>query len=132
MDGESMTIDQMVLLLVTIALVALIFFASGALVSRDWSCSGTYALRLVFVSLIAVVLIPIFRDTAGNLNLGELGLLFAFVLLIVVVRFILVDELTVTDDWLAAIVISLLGVVLIYAVDQVAHSLFDISVISLF
>lgn len=127
-----MTIDQMVLLLVTIALVALIFFASGALVSRDWSCSGTYALRLVFVSLIAVVLIPIFRDAAGNLNIGELGLLFAFVLLIVVVRFVLVDELTVTDDWLAAIVISLLGVMLIYAMDEVAHSLFDVRVISLF
>jgi len=132
LDGESMTIDQMILLLVTIALVALIFFASGALVSQDWSCSGTYALRLVFVSLIAVVLIPIFRDAAGNLNLGELGLLFAFVLLILVVRFILVDELTVTDDWLAAIVISLLGVVLIYAVDEVAHSLFHIRVITLF
>jgi len=127
-----MAIDQIVLLLVMIALVALIFFASGALVSRDWSCSGTYALRLVLVSLIAVVLIPIFRDAAGNLNIGELGLLFAFVLLIVVVRFILVDELTVTDDWLAAIVISLLGVVLIYAVDEVAHSLFDIRVLSLF
>jgi len=84
------------------------------------------------VSLIAVVLIPIFRDAAENLNIGELGLLFAFVLLIVVVRFILVDELTVSDDWLAAIVISLLGVVLIYAVDEVAHSLFNIRIISLF
>jgi hypothetical protein len=127
-----MTIDQLVLLLVVIALVALIFFASGALVSRDWSCSGTYALRLVFVSMIAVVLIPIFRNIAGDLDLSELGLLFAFVLLIVVVRFILVDELTVSDDWLAAIVISLLGVVLIYAVDEVAHTLFDIRIISLF
>jgi hypothetical protein len=127
-----MTIDQIALLLVTIALVALILYASGALVSRDWSCSSTYALRLVFVSLIAVVLIPIFRSAAGDLNLGELGLLFAFVLLIFVVRFILVEELTVTDDWLAAIVISLLGVVLIYVVDEVAHSLFDVRVLSLF
>jgi peptidoglycan/LPS O-acetylase OafA/YrhL len=127
-----MSIDEMLLLLVTIVLVALILFASGALVSRDWSFSGTYALRLVFVSLIAVVLIPIFRNAAANLNLDELGLLFAFVLLIVVVRFILVDELTVSDEWLAAIVISLLGVVLIYAVDEVAHDLFDIRVLSLF
>lgn len=123
--------DQMLLLLVTVVLVAIIFYASGALVSRDWSCSGTYALRLAFVSLIAVVLIPIFRDAAGNLDIGELGLLFAFVLLIVVVRFVLVDELTVSDDWLAAIIISLLGVVLIYAVDEVSHSLFDIRILSL-
>lgn len=127
-----MTLDQIALLILTIALVALILYASGALVSRDWSCSGSYALRLVFVSLIAVVLIPIFRNAAGNLNLDELGLLFAFVLLIVVVRFVLVDELTVTDDWLAAIIVSLLAVVLIYAVDEAAHSLFHISIISLF
>lgn len=119
------------LLLVTIVLVAIIFYASGALVSRDWSCSATYTLRLAFVSLVAVVLIPIFRDAAGNLDIGELGLLFAFVLLIVVVRFVLVDELTVSDDWMAAIVISLLGVVLIYAVDGISRSLFDIRVLSL-
>ncbi len=127
-----MALDQIILFVVTVALVALIFFVSGALVSRDWACSGTYAVRLVFVSLIAVVLIPIFRNAAESLDLNELGLLFAFVLLIVVVRFILVDELTVTDDWLAAIVISLLGVVLIYAVDGVADNLFHVRVISLF
>jgi hypothetical protein len=76
--------------------------------------------------------IPIFRDAAGNMDIGELGLLFAFVLLIVVVKFILVDELTFSDDWLAAIFISLLGVVLIYAVDQIAHSLFHIRILTLF
>ena len=127
-----MTIEQIVLLLITIALVALIFYASGALVSRDWTCSLVYALKLVLVAVIAVVVIPIFREAAGNVDIGELGLLFAFVLLIVVVRFILVDELTVSDDWLAAIFISLLGVVFIYAVDQIAHSLFDVRVLGRF
>jgi peptidoglycan/LPS O-acetylase OafA/YrhL len=127
-----MTIEQIVLLIVTIALVALIFFVSGAFVSRDWYCSFTYALRLIFVSLIAVLLIPIFRNTAGNLDIGELGLLFAFVLLIVVVRFILVGELSVADDWLAAIFISLLGVVLIYVVDAIARGLFHVRVLTLF
>lgn len=127
-----MTIDQIILLLVTVALVALIFYASGALVSRDWDCSGSYALRLALVSLVAVVLIPIFRSVARDLHLGDLGLLFAFVLLITIVRFILVDELTISDDWLAAIVISLLGVVLIYIVDGIAHSVFGVRILTLF
>lgn|SRR5512136_2310772 len=126
-----MTLEQLALLLLTIILVALIFYASGALVSRDWGCSGAYALRLGVVSVIAVIVIPIFRNAAGDLHLGELGLLLAFVFLIVLVRFVLVDELTVSDDWLAAIVISLLGVIMIYAVDEVARSVFDIRVFAL-
>lgn len=126
-----MTLEQLALLLLTIILVALIFYASGALVSRDWGCSGAYALRLSVVSVIAVIVIPIFRNAAGDLHLGELGLLLAFVFLIVLVRFVLVDELTVSDDWLAAIVISLLGVIMIYAVDEIARSVFDIRVFAL-
>jgi len=126
-----MTLEQLALLLLTIILVALIFYASGALVGRDWGCSGAYALRLGVVSVIAVIVIPIFRNAAGDLHLGELGLLLAFVFLIVLVRFVLVDELTVSDDWLAAIVISLLGVIMIYAVDEVARSVFDIRVFAL-
>lgn len=127
-----MSLEQLALLLLTIVLVALIFYASGALVSRDWGCSGAYALRLGVVSLIAVIVIPIFRNAAGDLHLGELGLLLAFVFLIVLVRFVLIDELTVSDDWLAAIVISLLGVIMIYVVDEVARNVFDIGVLTLF
>jgi len=41
-----------------------------------------------------------------------------------------IDELSVSDDWLAAIVVSLIGVVLIYIVDEVAQRLGDISLLS--
>jgi hypothetical protein len=68
----------------------------------------------------------------GKFDLGDLGLLFAFVLLIIAVRFIMVDELTVNDEWLASIVISLIGVVLIYIVDQLGRRLADIQMLSLF
>lgn len=127
-----MTIDQILLLLMTVLLVALIFYASGALVSRDWDCTGSYAVRLALVSLVAVILIPLFRGVAEDMNLGDLGVLFAFVLLVAIVRFILVDELTVPDDWLASLVISLLGVVLIYIVDGVAHSVFGVRILTVF
>jgi predicted ABC-type exoprotein transport system permease subunit len=101
-------------------------------VSGDWGAQGSYVLRILVVSLIAVVIIPVFRDAMGKFDLGDLGILFAFVLLIIAVRFIMVDELTVNDEWLASIVISLIGVVLIYMVDQLGRRLADIQMLSLF
>jgi hypothetical protein len=121
-----MDIASLALLILVIVLTALIFYASCAIVSQDWSVSGPLALRILVVSLVAVFIIPAFRDVAGQLGAGDLGLLFAFVLLVVVVRYVLVEELSVSDDWLAAIVISLIAVVLIYVVDHASRSLFDV------
>lgn len=127
-----MSLEELSLLLIAILLAAVIFYISGAIVGQDWSASGTYIVRVLLVSVIAVVVIPVFRDAANQFDLGELGLLFAFVLLIIVIRFVLVDELTVNDDWLASIVIALIGVVLIYIVAELASRLSDIDLLSIF
>jgi len=127
-----MDLGQLILLIIAIALVSVIFYISGAIVSGDWVVQAPYVLRIVIVSIFAVVAIPVFRNAMGEFDLGDLGLLFAFVLLILAVRFILVIELTVSDEWLASIVISLIGVVLIYIVDEVAMHLADIQMLSLF
>ena len=126
-----MDLAEIVLILVTIALVSLIFYIAGGIVGRDWSVSGSYVLRILVVAVIAVFVIPVFRDAAGRYDLNDLGLLVAFVLLVIAVRFIMVDELTVSDDWLAAIVISLLGVILIYIVEAAADALFSIRLLAL-
>ncbi len=127
-----MSLEELALLLIAILLAAVIFYISGAIVGQDWSASGTYLLRILLVSVIAVVVIPVFENAANRFNLGELGLLFAFVLLIIVIRFVLVDELTVNDDWLASIVIALIGVVLIYIVAEIASRLSDTSLLPIF
>jgi hypothetical protein len=127
-----MDLGQLMLLIIAIALVAIIFYISGAIVSGDWVVQAPYVMRIVIVSIFAVVAIPVFRNAMGEFDLGDLGLLFAFVLLILAVRFIMVIELTVSDEWLASIVISLIGVVLIYSVDEVAMRLADIQMLSLF
>jgi len=127
-----MSIEQLIILLVALILVTVIFYISGAIVGGDWSISGSYVLRMVIVALIAVVVIPLFRSAADQLSLRDLGLLLAFVILIVSVRFVMMDELTVNDEWLAAIVIALVGVVLIYIVDAAADALLDTRLLSLF
>jgi len=127
-----MTLGELALILAAIILVSIILYASGALVSRDWSVSNSYILRVLVTAIIAVLIIPIFRDAAGEFRMDELGLLIAFVLLIIAIRFLIVDELTVADDWLASIVIALVTVVLIYVVDKVADEIFDIRLLAMF
>jgi hypothetical protein len=127
-----MSFEELALLLIAILLAAVIFYISGAIVGQDWSASGTYILRILVVSLIAVVVIPVFSNAADHFKLGDLGLLLAFVLLVIVIRFVLVDELTVNDDWLASIVIALIGVVLIYIVAELADRYFEVALLSIF
>ena len=127
-----MDLAVLALLILGIILAAIIFYVSGAIVGQDWSASGSQILRILVVSLIAVLVIPVFRDVAAELGVGDLGLLFAFVLLVIAVRFILVEEMTVADEWLAAIVLSLIAVVLIYIVDEASRSLFDVGLFRVF
>ncbi|MCU0852344.1 MAG: hypothetical protein MUC90_03685 [Thermoplasmata archaeon] len=127
-----MNLTELALLVIALVLAAVIFYVSSAIVSQDWDANASFILRIIIVSVVAVVVIPVFQDAANEFELGALGLLFAFVILIIVVRFLLVDELTVSDDWLASIVISLIGVVLIYLVDEVASRLFDVKLLSIF
>jgi len=127
-----MTLEEFALLLIAIVLVAVILYISGALVSQDWTVDGSYFLRVIVTAVIAVIMIPLFRDMAGEFRMDDLGLLIAFVLLIISIRFLIVDELTVADDWLAALVIALVAVVLIYLVDRAAIELFDIRLLSMF
>jgi peptidoglycan/LPS O-acetylase OafA/YrhL len=125
-------LEQLILLIVALVLVSIIFYVSAAIVGSDWSLDSSYILRILVVSLVAVVVIPVFRSAADSIDLGDLGLLLAFVILVIVVRFVLIEELPVSDEWLAALVVSLIAVALIYAVDAISRALVDVQLLSLF
>lgn len=127
-----MNIEQMLMLIVALVLVFVIFYISGAIVGQDWSMPAPYLVRVIAVAIVAIVAIPLLRSGAEQLQLGELGVLLAFVILIIVVRFLMVEELAVSDEWLASIAISLVGVVLIYIVDALSQAVFDVRILALF
>jgi hypothetical protein len=127
-----MSTEEILLLAIAIFITAILFYISASIIGHDWSASGGYVLRLLVVSLIAVVVIPVFSDALREIELGDLGLLFAFVLLVVIVRYLIVDELIVTEDWLASMFIAFVAVVMIFIVDQVAERIFDTNLLGLF
>lgn len=121
-----MNASDIILLCVTILIVIVVFYVSAAIVAQDWAMTPPYFLRLLVVSLVFAFVVPMVSDMGRDQGLANLMLLLSFVFLIVVVRFVMVEELAVPDDWLASIVISLIGVSLIFVIEALSDHLFDL------
>jgi len=121
-----MDASDIILLCVTILIVIVVFYMSAAIVAQDWAMTPPYFLRLLAVSLVFAFVVPMVSDLGRDQGLANLMLLLSFVFLIVVVRFVMVEELAVPDDWLASIVISLIGVSLIFVIEALSDHLFDL------
>jgi len=122
---------ELALLLVVVVIVLLVFYASAALVSQDWSASPEHLLRLLVVSLVFVFVVSAIGNMSREHVFSDLLLLLSFVVLVVVVRFVLVEELAVSDDWLASMIVSLIGVTLIFMIDILVDALLDLSLPSI-
>lgn len=122
---------ELALLLVVVVIVLFVFYASAALVSQDWSASPEHLLRLLVVSLVFVFVVSAIGNMSREHVFSDLLLLLSFVVLVVVVRFVLVEELAVSDDWLASMIVSLIGVTLIFMMDILMDALLDLSLPSI-
>ncbi len=126
-----MNASDAILLCVTILIVIIVFYMSAAVVAQDWSMNPPYFLRLLVVSLIFAFVVPIVSELGSDQGLANLMLLLSFVFLVAVVRFVMVEELAVPDDWLASMVISLIGVSLIFVVEALSDHLFNLGLPSI-
>ncbi len=126
-----MDVMWFVLLCIAVLVVMLVFYLSAAIVSQDWAAAPPYILRILIVSLVFVFIVPVVSDLGREQGLSDFMLLLSFVFLVVVVRFVMVEELAVHDDWLASMVISLIGVGLILVIEEVSNRLFDIGLPSI-
>lgn len=126
-----MEISDVLLVCATIIIVILIFYVSAAIVAQDWSSTPSYAIRICVVALVFVFVVPMVSELGRDHDLSGLMTLVSFIFLVVLVRFIMVDELAVADDWLASMVISFMGVAMIFVIEVVSDRLFDLGLPSL-
>ena len=126
-----MEISDILLVCVTILVVILIFYVSAAIVAQDWSATPSYALRICVVALVFVFVVPMVSELGRDQEFASLMILVSFMFLVVLVRFIMVEELAVADDWLASMVISFMGVAMIFVIEAVFDRLFDLGLPSL-
>ena len=106
----------LVLFAVKILIVMAILYIAVRLVTKEEVITGSYAIRLLILAVIAIFLVPLLRVAFSKMdtNLDLIGVLIAFAIFTVLVRYILVPEVSLGDEWVEAVIISLLTIVLIF------------------
>jgi hypothetical protein len=102
---------SIVLFVISILIVMAFLYIATRLVTREEVLTADYALRLFITAVLAVVIVPLF---AGLLTDAVLGILLAFLALMVVVRYLIISEASLGDEWLESFIVTFLIILFIY------------------
>ncbi len=116
----SMDIVSVVLFIVTVLIVMLFLYIATRLVTREAVVAASYALRLFITAAMAVVIVPLL---AGLLTDAVIGILVAFLALMIVVRFLIISEASLGDEWLESFIVTFLIILFVYIFNLVLVSL---------
>ena len=96
---------------ISILIVMAFLYIATRLVTREEVLTASYALRLFITAILAVVLVPLF---AGLLTDAVIGILVAFLALMIVVRFLIISEASLGDEWLESFIVTFLIILFVY------------------
>ncbi len=119
-----MDIVSVVLFIVTVLIVMLFLYIATRLVTREEVVTASYALRLFITALLAVVIVPLL---AGLLTDAVIGILVAFLALMIVVRFLIISEASLGDEWLESFIVTFLIILFVYIFNLVLVEVLGIS-----
>lgn len=117
-------IASVVLFIVTVLIVMLFLYIATRLVTREEVLTANYALRLFITAVLAVVIVPLL---ANLLNDAVIGILVAFLALMIVVRFLIISEASLGDEWLESFIVTFLIILFVYLFNLVLVEVLDIS-----
>lgn len=121
--------DILMIIIMLIVLTLILYFAAG-LVSGDWEHSASTWLRFLLVAGISVVIIPALQAAASAVSAGDLALLIAFIVILFLVKWLIVPELTVGDEWMTTIFTAFLAIFTLYTIERIAFALFHYQLFS--
>ena len=119
-----MDIVSVVLFIVTVLIVMLFLYIATRLVTREEVVTASYALRLFITAVMAVVIVPLL---AGLLTDAVIGILVAFLALMIVVRFLIISEASLGDEWLESFIVTFLIILFVYIFNLVLVEVLGIS-----
>lgn len=122
----AMPIDWIVFLF-EIVIVMIILYIATRIVCKEDIISAAYALRLFVTAVLAVVLVPMLESALG---LGIVGLLIAFFLLVLIIRYVIVSEASLGEEVTESILIALITLISIFIINYISKELFDVAVLS--
>ena len=120
----SMDIVSVVLFIVTVLIVMLFLYIATRLVTREEVVTTSYALRLFITAAMAVVIVPLL---AGLLTDAVIGILVAFLALMITVRFLIISEASLGDEWLESFIVTFLIILFVYIFNLVLVKVLGIS-----
>ncbi len=119
-----MDIVRVVLFIVTVLIVMLFLYIATRLVTREEVVTASYALRLFITAAMAVVIVPLL---AGLLTDAVIGILVAFLALMITVRFLIISEASLGDEWLESFIVTFLIILFVYIFNLVLVKVLGIS-----
>ncbi|MCK5291587.1 MAG: hypothetical protein KAR39_06185 [Thermoplasmata archaeon] len=121
----EMPIDW-IFFLFEVVIVMIILYVATRIVCKEDIVSAAYALRLFVTALLAVVLVPMMQNILG---LGIIGLLIAFFLLVLIIRYVIVSEASLGEEVIESILIALITLISIFIINYIAKELLDVTVL---
>ncbi|MCJ2563000.1 MAG: hypothetical protein LN417_02780 [Candidatus Thermoplasmatota archaeon] len=120
----SLDIVSVIIFVVTVLIVMLFLYIATRLVTREEVLTASYALRLFITAVMAVVIVPLL---AGLLTDAVIGILVAFLALMIVVRFLIISEASLGDEWLESFIVTFLIILFVYIFNLVLVKVIGIS-----
>jgi len=115
-----------IVFLFEIVVVMIILYIATRIVCKEDIVTATYALRLFVTALLAVVLVPLLEGMLqSEFGLGIVGVIIAFFLLVIIIRYVIVSETSLGDEFIESILIALITVIAIYIINWVAVQLLE-------
>ncbi|UCD92343.1 MAG: hypothetical protein JSV43_09050 [Methanobacteriota archaeon] len=110
---------------IEILIVMIILYVATRLVCKEEVVSAIYLLRLFVTAFLAVVLVPLFQGMLeSQFHLGIVGVIIAFFLLVLIIRYVIVSEASLGDEIVESILIAIITVVAIFIINFIMESLF--------
>lgn len=125
-----MELSEILLIIIMLLVLTFIIFMAAGISTSDWDLPARIWFRFFLVAACATVLIPFLQSGARVVGAEDLGLLIAFIIIMLLIRFIVMTELTVVDEWMSTVLTSTLVVVMLYVIERLADFLFDVKLFS--
>lgn len=121
---------EWIVLLFEIVIVMIILYIATRIVCKEEVVSATYALRLFITSILAVIIVPLFEGMLqSQFGLGIIGVIIAFFLLVLIIRYIIVEEASLGEEVVESILIALITIIAIYIINWLAAELLDVKIL---
>lgn len=123
----TLTLDNVwsiILFIISILIVMLFLYIATRLVTREEVLTADYALRLFITAVLAVVIVPLF---AGLVIDPVIGILVAFLVLMVAIRYLIISEASLGEEWLESFIVTFLIILFVYIFNLVLKEVLEIS-----